>query len=801
MQYAIKSILLQSHSDFEIVISDNASDEDYGSYVQSLSDRRIIYLRQPSPVPVSENWARALHAATGDYILMLGDDDALVPRFSEIVLPQLSSSSPDILYVAAYHYCYPGVQPASPSGYFARVRSEFFRGDPGPFCLTASYAKELAGSVLEFRHRFNYNAQHFVLKRSFLSHLLQSGGIYQSPYPDFFSAVLTFFRARSIVAVPEPAVVIGISPKSFGAYYFSLRQEDGYKFLGNEEVDASVIDFVEQVMWPGDMNNTKWLISAEMARRALAPSSLPQANVERYHAIQLVSLLRDRYWYEKPLDREIAELRRQLSTVPLTAFDFLCSALELTAKRDRNLLIPLLQAVERQIGQYADDYYTIIDIGPHNSIEDALAWLRDSFSGGAERSNPATNAAPASRSTSPVRAEGHPLHPEENRALPIAARLRRLGGNAIRAVFPAQAASIIWSLKGGPIRTLGTAIARLRERTIGERKFPAGDGHGLTILVKRGGERCVITPGLFDDFDFRDGDQLTVLPAARSDHLLRTPEGDFHIRGSDGKGIRIPQKMEFKSMMGYRLPEHLVRLTGAGSETFEELGRAHIRNYRKYVGLEAGMSFLEIGSGIGRDALQLISVLGPNGHYIGIDVQRESIVWCQKNITRKHPNFEFVHFDAHHELHNPYGAKKTMDFTLPTVDRSVDRVGLQSVLTHIFEEEVVHYLNEIARVLKPTGLAYVTFLLYSEQIVEASRRNNLTQYGLRFEHRFAEGCYVDNSEYPTGGVAYTDDAMQRMIRRAGLRLVRPYLKGQWSGYHQDPDDDGQDVAILTPNTV
>jgi SAM-dependent methyltransferase len=256
--------------------------------------------------------------------------------------------------------------------------------------------------------------------------------------------------------------------------------------------------------------------------------------------------------------------------------------------------------------------------------------------------------------------------------------------------------------------------------------------------------------------------------------------------------------MEFTPFRGYQMPEHLVRLTGAGSETFEELGKGHVANYRKYAGLERGMSFLEIGSGIGRDAFQLIDALGPEGKYIGVDVQRESIVWCQKNISRDHPNFQFFHFNARHELHNPLGSKTTLDYRLPAADRSIDRVGLQSLLTHIFEDEVVHYLSEIARVLKPDGLAYVTFLLYSEDIVAASRINDATPYGLRFEYRYADGCYINNVRYPTGGVSYTDEAMQRMIRRSGLRLTRPYLKGYWSGYHADPDDDGQDVAILGP---
>jgi hypothetical protein len=284
------------------VISDNASDEDYGSYVDALADPRVVYYRQPRPVPVSENWQQALSLATGDYVLMLGDDDALAPRFSDIVIPHLESDRPDLAYLAAYHYCYPGVVPDAPAGYFAAVISEFLRGDPEAFCLTRPYARELAASVLDFRHRFNYNAQHFVLKREFLQTFAPTGGIYQSPYPDFFAAVLIFFRARSILVLPRNSVVIGISPKSFGAYYFSSRQKEGYRFLDNEAIDPALREFVTQASRPGDMNNTNWLIAAETARRALPPGSLPEVNLQRYAAIQLNSLLRERYVRGIPLD-------------------------------------------------------------------------------------------------------------------------------------------------------------------------------------------------------------------------------------------------------------------------------------------------------------------------------------------------------------------------------------------------------------------------------------------------------------------------------------------------------------------
>jgi SAM-dependent methyltransferase len=216
------------------------------------------------------------------------------------------------------------------------------------------------------------------------------------------------------------------------------------------------------------------------------------------------------------------------------------------------------------------------------------------------------------------------------------------------------------------------------------------------------------------------------------------------------------------------------------------------------MGLTEGCTVLEIGCGIGRDAFQLVKRLPPIGRYIGIDVTRDSILWCQKNITTRYPNFVFDHFDAKHELYNPLGSKTSMDFQLPAEDGSVDRIFLGSVFTHLFEEEITHYMKEIRRILRPDGLAYATFFLYSPEIIEAARRTKRSPNGLMFEHAYADGCYISDASYPTGSVAFTDEAIHRMMANANLKLARPYLPGWWSGFFEEAED-GQEVAILTPD--
>lgn len=374
LKRSLQTIRAQNDHEMEIVVADNASVDDYKTFIEQFSDPRIIYLRQSNPIPVTDNWNAALSRATGDYILMLGDDDALAPDFFATVRPFLSADTPDIVYLSAYHYCYPNVMPGNPNGYFAAVGCEFLPNENGPFCLLPRYARDLAASVLDFRHRYGFNAQHFLIKRSFVDQLADVGPLYQSPYPDFYAAVVTFMRARSIVVIPKPSVIIGISPSSFGAYYFSSRQKQGYEFLANTKVDPSVFGALRDSILPGDMNNTNWLIAAETARRAVASANPPDLNIDRYTAIQVNSVMRHRFLDKLFDESAIAEVRTRLSGLALLLFENLQAAIEAVAA-DHDLLARVITAMERQTAQYPSSYSSMLDIGGHKDILDAFNWL------------------------------------------------------------------------------------------------------------------------------------------------------------------------------------------------------------------------------------------------------------------------------------------------------------------------------------------------------------------------------------------------------------------------------------------
>lgn len=246
---------------------------------------------------------------------------------------------------------------------------------------------------------------------------------------------------------------------------------------------------------------------------------------------------------------------------------------------------------------------------------------------------------------------------------------------------------------------------------------------------------------------------------------------------------------------GFDIPIDLMRLTGGGPETFDAISDAHLHLLQSSIGIRPTDCVLEIGCGIGRDAIPLTQVL-TNGRYIGIDIVGRSISWCRTNIGRRFPNFSFHHFNVRDQLHNPRGWRTVQSVRFPAKDSSADIVLAQSVFTHMYADGIAHYLREIRRVLKPSGMTYITCYVFDDQILESARRTNLTPFDLRFEHAINDECRINDPVHPLGAIAYTLPALERMAAAAGLRLAKPIARGYWSGYFPKWLD-GQDVLFLS----
>lgn len=84
LKECIDSILSQTFPDFELIIVNDASPENIDDIVKSYSDKRIRYYvneKNFGAEQVVDNWNKCLSLAAGKYIMIMGDDDKLMPQY------------------------------------------------------------------------------------------------------------------------------------------------------------------------------------------------------------------------------------------------------------------------------------------------------------------------------------------------------------------------------------------------------------------------------------------------------------------------------------------------------------------------------------------------------------------------------------------------------------------------------------------------------------------------------------------------------------------------------------------------
>lgn len=102
----INSILLQTFQNFELVIVNDASPDNLDEIVFSYNDSRIRYYKNEKNFGaenVVDNWNKCLSYATGEYFILMGDDDKMMPEYLEefnILISKYSTF--DVLHCRSY---------------------------------------------------------------------------------------------------------------------------------------------------------------------------------------------------------------------------------------------------------------------------------------------------------------------------------------------------------------------------------------------------------------------------------------------------------------------------------------------------------------------------------------------------------------------------------------------------------------------------------------------------------------------------------------------------------------------------
>jgi SAM-dependent methyltransferase len=194
---------------------------------------------------------------------------------------------------------------------------------------------------------------------------------------------------------------------------------------------------------------------------------------------------------------------------------------------------------------------------------------------------------------------------------------------------------------------------------------------------------------------------------------------------------------------------------------------------------------MDAGCGAGAMAAALAGRLGETGRYVGFDVHGPSIRWCRRRFASD-PRLRFEIA----AVASPYGSSRgapAAGYRFPIEDGGATLVLAKSLFTHLTPDDAAPYLREIRRSLRPGSPALVTAFLFdpSDPAMAGVRRE--------FPYPDTDGVVRFKSRLrPTAAVAYSRDAFETLIERAGLRV-------QWlrPGYYPGGSPvTGQDTLLL-----
>lgn len=199
----------------EVVVSDNASDDDTTQVCVAADLPSLIYVRQPLRLSMRQNFEAALQASSGSYVVFIGDDDGVAPHGLLRLSEMISGGNHEILKWRVVNYIWP--DPGR--GYQGNVtlRTNKLSGrvrhiDPAE--LLASFRSGRVGG-----YQSGAMIYHGCISRTLIDRVraAQDGTYFWTTCPDVYASVANLLHASTpILGADIPITIGGASPRSNG---------------------------------------------------------------------------------------------------------------------------------------------------------------------------------------------------------------------------------------------------------------------------------------------------------------------------------------------------------------------------------------------------------------------------------------------------------------------------------------------------------------------------------------------------------------------------------------------------------
>lgn len=221
---------------------------------------------------------------------------------------------------------------------------------------------------------------------------------------------------------------------------------------------------------------------------------------------------------------------------------------------------------------------------------------------------------------------------------------------------------------------------------------------------------------------------------------------------------------------GLNLPPFRTNQGLEDNETYLKSGVEQLQFLLKMDLIHDNTTFLDFGCGQGRIVNSFKYSNIRIKKYIGIDTDSNSIKWCNKYLSPYHDKYNFIHLPSFNARYNRTvgGLQK-----LPFNEYDFDLIFLNSVFSHMLEDDIKFYLDEFNRILKINGVIFLTAFI--EENVPNVEENPIN--------------FISKSKGSLHRVRYEKEFFFELIRKSNLKVDE--------FYHQKINRTKQSVVIAS----
>lgn len=206
---AIEHILSLSCATFELCVQDNSDDNQIEKYIANHPiDQRLVYNHVSHRLNSVHNMDAAISMATGLYVIMIGDDDTILPEIFDIVEWARCNNVDSLCARQSVVYYWPGAYPGAKSGIMKMIIPA--KSNKDDWSINRKLDKLFSKGITRFLDYKLPKIYHGLIRRDRLQEVkAKTGHYFGGLSPDIYSTIALCSVVQNHIILEQAITVMG----------------------------------------------------------------------------------------------------------------------------------------------------------------------------------------------------------------------------------------------------------------------------------------------------------------------------------------------------------------------------------------------------------------------------------------------------------------------------------------------------------------------------------------------------------------------------------------------------------------